>query len=436
MVVAATPAVVSVMSVAHMRPTHPTSAHSGSAAPLSRAKAWVQALIPRLSFAEPMESEFHEWYASRVRWRMRSTLWLAMGNILLVLFALGPFLSFRHALFGREHDRSLTGLAVILLATSALALIVVSSRRFYRRFYDITAQFIAPVQAICFATMDVLMHGQGYSLSAWMPLVIIAPYFLFGMLHYQAARCSILAVIAYIAAGELAGINGAQRWLDVAIVSFASVLGAAIHLSLQRAVRHGYLATQSLNESAHRDSLTGIHNRRMFDEHMTRVWQQAARESLPLGLLLVDLDHFKAFNDTHGHQGGDTCLAKVASLLPQVARRPLDLAARYGGEEFVVLLYDARREQVEEVCIQLHAALKHAAIAHDASTTGQVTFSIGAACVEPRLDRHAEGLIQLADEALYAAKERGRNRTVIMDREYETLKTGAFRVRRVGGRTA
>jgi diguanylate cyclase (GGDEF)-like protein len=416
-----------------MRPNYPPAASSRSTSPLSRATEWVNRLLPRLSFAEPMETEFREWYASRVRWRMRSTLWLAMGNILLVLFALGPFLSLRRLLFGLHHDALLTGLAVVLLATSALALTVVSSRRFYRRFYDITAQFIAPVQAICFATMDVLMVGQGFSLSAWMPLVIIAPYFLFGMLHFQATRSSVLAVIAYIAAGEVAGIGEAQRWLDVAIVCFASMLGAAVHLSLQRAVRHGYLATQSLNESAHRDSLTGIHNRRMFDEHMTRVWQQAARESLPVGLLLIDLDHFKAFNDSHGHQGGDTCLAKVAGLLPQVARRPLDLAARYGGEEFVVLLYDARREQVEEVCIQLHAALKQAAIPHDASTTAQVTFSIGAACVEPRASRHAEGLVQLADEALYAAKERGRNRTVIMDREYETLKTGAFRVRRVGG---
>jgi diguanylate cyclase (GGDEF)-like protein len=214
------------------------------------------------------------------------------------------------------------------------------------------------------------------------------------------------------------------------------LLGAAIHFSLQRAVRHGYLATHSLNESAHRDALTGIHNRRMFDEHVLRVWQQASRESLPVGLLLIDLDHFKMFNDTHGHQGGDMCLAKVASLLPQVARRPLDLAARYGGEEFVVLLYDAQRAQVEEVCIQLHAALKHTAIAHEGTVNGEVTFSIGAACVEPRMGRNAQGLIQLADEALYAAKERGRNRTVIMDREYETLRTGTFRARRAGSFSA
>jgi diguanylate cyclase (GGDEF)-like protein len=395
-----------------------------------RVRNELRALFPHLSFPEPLETQFREWYASRVRWRMRSTLWLAMGNILLVSLALGPVDAIRHALFGAGHDGLLLLLSVVLLSTSLLGLTVVMSPRIYKRWYDIGVQVIAPAQAVCFAIMDVLMQPQGYSLAAWMPLVVIAPYFVFGIMHYQAARCSVLAVAAFVLAGVFAGIDAPQRWIDNAIVIFASGLGAAVHFSLQRAVRHGYLATQALNESAHRDSLTGIHNRRMFDEHMRRVWQQAARESVPVGLLLIDLDHFKAFNDTHGHQGGDMCLVKVASLLPQVARRPLDLAARFGGEEFTVLLYDARREQVEEVCIQLHAALKHAAIPHQASATGEVTFSIGAACVVPQIGRNPEGLIQLADEALYAAKERGRNRTVIMDREYESLTTGAFRVRR------
>jgi len=151
----------------------------------------------------------------------------------------------------------------------------------------------------------------------------------------------------------------------------------------------------------------------------------------------VDLDHFKAFNDRRGHQAGDACLAKVASVLPVAARRPFDLAARYGGEEFAVLLYDASRERVEEICGKLHASLQKAALEHPCSPVSQlVTFSIGAACVEPSLGRHPEGFIQLADEALYAAKERGRNRTVIMDREYETLTTGAFRIPRARGEAA
>jgi diguanylate cyclase (GGDEF)-like protein len=121
----------------------------------------------------------------------------------------------------------------------------------------------------------------------------------------------------------------------------------------------------------------------------------------------------------------------VAAVLPTAARRPLDLAARYGGEEFAVLLYDMQRDSVAEVCLQLHAALQALQIPHPGVEKPPcVTFSIGAACIEPQLGRGAEGFIQLADEALYAAKQRGRNCTVLMDREYDTLITGVFRVPR------
>jgi diguanylate cyclase (GGDEF)-like protein len=275
------------------------------------------------------------------------------------------------------------------------------------------------------------MHPQGYSLNSCMPLIVVAPYFLFGMLQAEAARTSLIVVAAYAIGGYVAGIASPQRNFDLAILTFAAAVGAAVHYSFQQGVRRNYLATQVLSESVNRDSLTGIHNRRMFDEHMARLWQQAIREQAPLALLLVDLDHFKAFNDHNGHQAGDVCLTKVASLLPAAARRPLDLAARYGGEEFAILLYDVKRERVEELCRQLHASLARASIEHPASAVGPVvTFSIGAACVQPIEGRHTEGFIQLADEALYAAKERGRNRTIVMDREYETLRTGAFRVNR------
>jgi diguanylate cyclase (GGDEF)-like protein len=250
-------------------------------------------------------------------------------------------------------------------------------------------------------------------------------------------RTALLIVLAYALGGEFAGVGGPQRVFDMFVIGFACAIGGAIHFSFQRGVRRNYVAKQVLSESANRDSLTGIHNRRMFDEHMQRLWQQGMRERVSVALLLVDLDHFKAFNDRRGHQAGDACLAKVASVLPVAARRPFDLAARYGGEEFAVLLYDASRDRVEEICRQLHASLQKAALEHPCSPVSQyVTFSIGAACVEPRLGRHPEGFIQLADEALYAAKERGRNRTVIMDREYETLTTGAFRIPRARGEAA
>jgi diguanylate cyclase (GGDEF)-like protein len=397
----------------------------------------VARLVPRLTFDEPLESEFRKWYTDHTRARVRNAMWIAIGNMLVVMLAGGPFREMRTAIFGPENQAIVDVLRFGFIVPTSLAMLLVSYTPLYRRWFSVTAQIVAPVHALTFVVMDILMHPRGYSLSSWMPLVVLGPYFLYGMLHAQAVRTALLIVLAYTLGGELAGVTGPQRVFDMFVVSFACVIGGAVHFSFQRGVRRNYLAKQVLSESANRDSLTGIHNRRMFDDHMQRLWQQAMRERVPLALLLVDLDHFKAFNDRRGHQAGDACLAKVASVLPVAARRPFDLAARYGGEEFAVLLYDASRDRVEEICRQLHASLQKAALEHPASPVSQhVTFSIGAACVEPNLGRHPEGFIQLADEALYAAKERGRNRTVVMDREYETLTTGAFRIPRTRGEAA
>lgn len=402
-----------------------------------RASALLSRLVPRLAFAEPLESQFRHWYAEHTRSRIRNAMWIAMGNLLIVMLAGGPFRAMRDAIFGADNQLIVDILRFGLIVPSSIAMLAVSYTRLYGRWFGLTTQIVAPIYAWSFIAMDILMHPQGYSLSSWMPLVVLAPYFLFGMLHAQAVRTSVMVVAMYAIGGDLAGVAGPQRYFDLFVIAFASIIGGAVHYSLQRSVRRNYLAAQVLSESANRDSLTGIHNRRMFDEHMLRVWQQATREQTPLGLLLVDLDHFKAFNDRMGHQAGDACLARVAGVLPAAARRPLDLAARYGGEEFAILLYDVRRDKVEEICRQLHASLAKAALKHPASPVSEhVTFSIGAACIEPLAGRGPEGFIQLADEALYSAKEGGRNRTVVMDREYETLTTGAFRTPRTRGEAA
>ncbi|HWK74642.1 MAG TPA: GGDEF domain-containing protein [Povalibacter sp.] len=387
-------------------------------------------ILPPLSFDQPLESQFRRWYVEHVHARIRNAMWIPMLALLIAMFVGGPVKELRETIFGAHNDRIVDLLRFALIAPSCLAMLLVTYTRLYERWFSLTAQIVAPIHAMSFVAIDILMNTQGYSFSALMPLVVLGPYLLFGMLQAQAVRTVIMIVVAYAVGGHLAGLTGGQRMFDLAVLIFASCLGAAIHYSLQKALRHNYLSTQLMSESLNRDALTGIHNRRMFDEHTARVWQQATRTGVPLALLMIDIDHFKAFNDRGGHQAGDACLIKVAGMLNRASRRPLDLAARYGGEEFVILLYDTQRERVEDICRQLHANLAALAIGHPAFDAEHVTFSIGAACVEPQLGRRVEGLIQLADEALYTAKERGRNCTVVMDREYATLNTGAFRVRR------
>src|SRR4030095_9473556 len=161
---------------------------------------------------------------------------------------------------------------------------LVSYTALYRRWFSLTAQIVAPVHALSFVVMDILMHPRGYSLSSWMPLVVLAPYFLYGMLHAQAVRTALLIVLAYTVGGEIGGVAGPQRVFDVFVVILARASGGESYFLFQRGVRRNYVAKQVLSESANRDSLTGIHNRRMFDDHMQRLWHEATPEALPLAL--------------------------------------------------------------------------------------------------------------------------------------------------------
>jgi diguanylate cyclase (GGDEF)-like protein len=148
-------------------------------------------------------------------------------------------------------------------------------------------------------------------------------------------------------------------------------------------------------------------------------------------VLLIDIDCFKDYNDRYGHQAGDECLRAVAISLSQCARRPLDFVARYGGEEFAIVLYEASREYVAEVLTRIQRSIAELNIPHEASTVAsRLTVSVGAAFVQPSAGRTYQGLIQLADEALYSAKEQGRNCVVSMEAEYQTLRTGTFDKRR------
>lgn len=388
-------------------------------------------LLPPLSFAEPLESQYRNWHTDHARERVRYTMLPAMSLLLIVAMAGAPFRQLRETLFAPEQMAIVDMLRFGVLLPTCTAMLLVTYTKLYSRWHGLVAPAVSLLQSLCIVAFDLLMHRQGYSLSSVLPMLVLSAYLLFGMMQTQATLTAAAITVAYGAAGWIAGLNSGQRLFDLAMTGFALVLGFFFYYSFSRSQRLNWFRNMMLTDSLHRDSLTNIGNRRMFDVHIERLWNQAIRTRAPVALLLIDLDHFKSFNDHAGHQAGDHCLARVAGAIAQSARRPLDVAARYGGEEFVVLLFDVKRDRVEELCRELHANLAALKIPHPASSAGRyVTVSIGAACVEPQAGRHHDGLIQLADEALYAAKEGGRDRTVVMDREYATLSTGAFRVPR------
>lgn len=162
------------------------------------------------------------------------------------------------------------------------------------------------------------------------------------------------------------------------------------------------------------DALTGIANRRVFDETLDQAHRRLAREKRPLSLVLIDVDYFKRFNDHYGHLSGDRCLHQVAANLPPCARRPSDLAARYGGEEFAMLLPDTAHEGALGVAESVRTRVESLALTHAARGDGLsiVTVSLGVSTIVPEDARAPTRLISAADEALYEAKQLGRNRVV------------------------
>ncbi|THF58055.1 diguanylate cyclase [Pseudothauera rhizosphaerae] len=175
-------------------------------------------------------------------------------------------------------------------------------------------------------------------------------------------------------------------------------------------------ANRELTRLSSADGLTGIANRRRFDETLLKEWRRCARERQPLALLLIDVDFFKPFNDNYGHQVGDECLKAVARTLADSVHRSSDLAARYGGEEFVVILPGTHETGAGIVAEAMRQAVQELGITHRFSAAAPVvTISIGLACTVPQAgdeDGHAR-LLKQADEALYRAKSTGRNRVAI-----------------------
>jgi len=179
---------------------------------------------------------------------------------------------------------------------------------------------------------------------------------------------------------------------------------------LSRELRLRLRAEEELAELAATDSLTGLANRRALDESLQREWARAQRSGKPLSLLMIDADHFKAFNDRHGHPVGDQALRRLAQVIGDSIRRPGDMAARYGGEEFAVVLPETDEHGALNLAQKIRAAM--AAQAPFKGDAQAITVSIGASTTSPPSEGTVEQLLRKADQALYRAKHEGRNRAI------------------------
>jgi diguanylate cyclase (GGDEF)-like protein len=236
-------------------------------------------------------------------------------------------------------------------------------------------------------------------------------------------------MLAFLSIGTVLGVPRSDLEFAGAVL-FATALRAVLSaLRVERLLRANFIETQLLNNIAERDGLSGLYNRRMFDTLASRLWQQAQRDHESLQVILVDIDHFKMFNDHYGHQAGDHCIRQVAAIIARAAKRPFDFCARYGGEEFALVLYAPSGADPCALAEQIRRETLALGIPHLRSAAGDVvTVSVGSAIATPGTKRSLAGLIQAADEALYRAKQSGRNRVLHVDSSSSDTPTGSFKV--------
>jgi diguanylate cyclase (GGDEF)-like protein len=320
------------------------------------------------------------------------------------------------------------GLYAVALLISAV-LVIVAFSPWFERVYLRFAQVAVPIRNVAVAITVASTASRGHLESLMLlPLLVIGPFFVLGLRYRAALVAVVLTGLAYVTAAAGVGLALPLIVQSIALLSLVAVACGFVAQHLERVSRRSFLESHVIAELATRDALTGVKNRRVFDQQLDELWHQAIAQSCVLGILLIDVDHFKSYNDRFGHQAGDHALQRVAATLQSLTTRPRDVLARYGGEEFAVLLYDVDAAEAETLAEHMRRAVRSMALDRRGSATpSSVTISVGVAIVEPSRERRPRGALQLADQALYRAKVGGRNRVEVLDqRAHEALETGVF----------
>lgn len=295
--------------------------------------------------------------------------------------------------------------------------IVLTSRRCYRWYWPFVHTF-APLYGLATVVLAITAAGSLTSfVYARLIITIFFFYFMLGLSFAAAVRTNLLTLAGFVAAAAITDMTAQSAVYLAFLLVCANLYAGAGCYALEHANRVAFLDRRLLREVATHDGLTGLLNRAAFEGEIHRIWQQAIRDCDSVAVVMIDIDHFKAYNDRYGHQAGDRCLREVAQAIRRAAgSRPRDCVARYGGEEMIAILPGADRAGGEQAARQILAEVAALAIPHDRSLTRpHVTVSIGVASLRPARDSSHDLLVRIADRALYLAKEQGRNRHAVLD---------------------
>lgn len=376
-----------------------------------------------LRFADFVEEEF---LAQYTRSSLARSRWLPMIALAASLIGLGTLL-----MNESTHLLALLFNAAVMVPVLSLTIWASLNPSRYRLYQlmIVASTMLIGMYLTSYVTRGSI-EGQSYYFSALVAWVFMV-WLMLG-LPFRHAAFTALTISALAVFGILGwNVPFREGTFNIMLLVFVNCIGAFCCYQLEYAVRHAFLESKVLGQLAERDGLTGLYNRRSYDAYLKRIWRQSKREQTQITLLLIDIDYFKAYNDHYGHQAGDDAMKEVAGLISLSAQRPLDFAARFGGEEFALILYGPENQYGVEIAEQLRESVQALKIPHEDSEADQyLTVSIGVAQILPDSSRSLPGAIQLADEALYQAKEEGRNRVAFKASDSQ-IQTGRFRVKRL-----
>ncbi|HQV41224.1 MAG: GGDEF domain-containing protein [Moraxellaceae bacterium] len=380
---------------------------------------------PFLRFPEPLEHGFHVNIQRRAIDLLNYSWWLVLGfYIFLGLVTWTQLQVFSAPPYQEQSD---TVWRWIFLSEGVVIAILLGLPRLPRldRWYHHYVAVIS-ISSVAIITIGASAFADPFlnQYSSYVVILIIVIIYGIGGLRLVPAMvaCMSAAVLSYLV------IRHFDLWYNWGYfsqyVGLTNAVGILLGYLLERRDRTMFLQaellvlekykldqlSQEFNRLSREDALTGLANRRHFNEMLLQEWERGRRDRKPVALIFIDVDHFKPFNDTHGHVEGDRALSLVGVGLKMVLRRAGDIAARYGGEEFVLLLPGTSLEGAKEVALQVARSIQALHIPHQASNVSDyVTVSMGVAAMVPVGEMGSAELLAKADEAVYAAKEAGRN---------------------------
>ncbi|MBX9806152.1 MAG: GGDEF domain-containing protein [Alphaproteobacteria bacterium] len=399
--------------------------------------AWV-ALCSISVFIASIQTAYLLYYQSKIASDSPMAL-LACGYMAISLLAFGRMIFlpdvFSNTLTWESGSQTSTWIWMIWHAIFPLVIILYSlqtagkltlSHNYYRWAFILSPFVVILLASLIFYNIDVLptisLGYQSYPLEFDLALSFLA---VLALVPWKGnfSRVDLwlfLAIVAhtldiiYVIMGEERYSTGWYLGLMNSVLASCVILGVFIQHIISMA-NEAALANQDLNILAETDALSGLANRRKFDSILKTLWTLAFQQKGTVCLIIVDIDHFKLYNDKFGHPAGDKCLSDVASAIKKVARREMDLVARIGGEEFAIILYGVKAKKAHDIAEEARSAVETLRIPSPLDEKKPVTISVGYALTTPDAQDNSHSLFEKADQALYAAKHGGRNRVVSSD---------------------